>query len=244
MTHNSDYGDEGSYAKYEPFLAGFAALLWVYFASTLGIMFYWKEMFRLHNPAMIGCFLVFWILGLWSFLRASLMDPGTYVMDISVDSPTPNAEQNERSHDCEGEETPVKDEESSFDNVHGNTIATDDDNDPQYYIPEHCPNWTPCYYCSHLRPPRTHHCRSCDHCIRRMDHHCPWIANCVGSRNHGHFIRTLVYAWMSAAIDFSMLCGIFWKALMLENEDPLFDSSKVVKDWTSIYHFKLSKRPL
>lgn len=51
-----------------------------------------------------------------------------------------------------------------------------------------------CKKCGQARPPRAHHCKSCRRCILRMDHHCPWIGNCVGYRNHGHFLRFLVYA--------------------------------------------------
>lgn len=51
-----------------------------------------------------------------------------------------------------------------------------------------------CKRCKGFKVPRSHHCSKCDRCVMKMDHHCPWINNCVGHRNHGFFIRFLLFA--------------------------------------------------
>lgn len=66
-----------------------------------------------------------------------------------------------------------------------------------------------CRKCRADKPPRAHHCSICNVCVLRMDHHCPWINNCVGLRNHGHYIRFLVF------VTAAMLVGLVLMASRL-----------------------------
>ena len=72
--------------------------------------------------------------------------------------------------------------------------------DPGYILDGAFTNSPPCYTCGLKRAARAHHCSSCNKCILRMDHHCPWIANCIGWKNHGHFLRFILYTWLAAVV--------------------------------------------
>lgn len=62
---------------------------------------------------------------------------------------------------------------------------------PGFTIPDEA--FTSCGKCHNARPMRTHHCSICGRCVLKYDHHCPWIGNCVGLRNHGYFLRFLLF---------------------------------------------------
>ncbi len=64
-----------------------------------------------------------------------------------------------------------------------------------------------CLKCNRTRPARAHHCSICQECILRMDHHCPWINNCVGERNHGHYLRFLVYCLSGMFMLMALMMG-------------------------------------
>lgn len=57
-----------------------------------------------------------------------------------------------------------------------------------------------CVKCDAPKPERSHHCSQCRTCVLKMDHHCPWIGNCVGFWNHGHFVRFIIFTWISAVL--------------------------------------------
>ncbi|CAF1649233.1 unnamed protein product, partial [Adineta ricciae] len=94
--------------------------------------------------------------------------------------------------------------------------------------PEDELNYTKCFKCDVMRPPRAHHCKICDKCVLRFDHHCPWINNCVGYRNHVHFVLFCIYMTMIAA--FSTIAGqqqfqlvIFHDQILFRLFDPLIN---------------------
>uniref|UniRef100_A0A2P2K8J5 S-acyltransferase n=2 Tax=Rhizophora mucronata TaxID=61149 RepID=A0A2P2K8J5_RHIMU len=64
-----------------------------------------------------------------------------------------------------------------------------------------------CQKCSHLKPPRAHHCRICKRCVLRMDHHCIWINNCVGHANYKVFFVFVVYAVIACIYALVLLVG-------------------------------------
>merc|ERR1719265_537016 len=112
-------------------------------------------------PAVFFTFIL--TLGLWSYLRVALTDPGT----------TSSPEWKEWKEEKKAEIVAT----SSID------PCNDDATDIKFRV------WQPgeltkCSHCAHIRPERSHHCRHCGVCVLRMDHHCPWVANCVGARNH------------------------------------------------------------
>lgn len=50
-----------------------------------------------------------------------------------------------------------------------------------------------CDKCKMWRPERAHHCKALDTCVLRMDHFCPWIGNTVGFCNHKQFMLMNLY---------------------------------------------------
>ena len=72
-----------------------------------------------------------------------------------------------------------------------------------------------CTFCSHWKPPRTHHCSTCKRCILKYDHHCPWVGNCIGFYNHKHFILFITYlpilCWIIILSSFSFATNCFHK---------------------------------
>lgn len=67
----------------------------------------------------------------------------------------------------------------------------DDLNIPQEYVRQ-------CHLCAKPKPERSHHCKICQKCVLKMDHHCNILAVCINNKNHGHFIRFLLFTWISA----------------------------------------------
>lgn len=55
-----------------------------------------------------------------------------------------------------------------------------------------------CHICMQFKPERAHHCSSCRRCIKKMDHHCHWLGRCINYDNHGHFIRFLLFTFITA----------------------------------------------
>eukprot|EP00746_Dinoflagellata_sp_MGD_P008648 gnl/MRDRNA2_/MRDRNA2_117330_c0_seq1.p1 gnl/MRDRNA2_/MRDRNA2_117330_c0~~gnl/MRDRNA2_/MRDRNA2_117330_c0_seq1.p1 ORF type:complete len:299 (-),score=24.49 gnl/MRDRNA2_/MRDRNA2_117330_c0_seq1:99-995(-) len=109
-------------------------------------------------------------LALWSYLAASLTNPGTpacaewqsWARDLEPKKPMQKAQQPER---C--------------------------------WLPG-SPSF--CNKCLIWRPERSHHCKSLGICVLRMDHFCPWIGNCVGFRNHKQFVLMNLYITLASLI--------------------------------------------
>eukprot|EP00929_Paragymnodinium_shiwhaense_P112071 TRINITY_DN80331_c0_g1_i1.p1 TRINITY_DN80331_c0_g1~~TRINITY_DN80331_c0_g1_i1.p1 ORF type:complete len:294 (-),score=32.37 TRINITY_DN80331_c0_g1_i1:79-960(-) len=123
-------------------------------------------------------FNVAFFLGLWSYLKTCVTDPGT----------------------------PACPEWKHWDNLR--TARDTERTREAYMAEEetvrrrrrhsHAPgqaSW--CETCGRDRPERAHHCSMCGLCVMRMDHHCPWIGTCVGFRNHKYF--TLMNLWTCLA---------------------------------------------
>lgn len=128
-------------------------------------------------PAII--FNIFIILGLWSYLRAALTDPGTL-----------------QCEEWQEWMTLKKDEIAA---AAGREPSNDAVPDIRYR------GWqagelAKCSYCEAVRPERSHHCKQCGICVLRMDHHCPWVGNCVGFRNHKYFILTLWWNFLACCL--------------------------------------------
>ena len=99
--------------------------------------------------------------------------------------------------------------------------------------PKDMPRW--CHRCGRVKPPRAHHCSSCETCVLKMDHHCPWMGSCVGLRNHGHFVRFLVFVTLTCLS--TLACHVLWvydEYVLFGTQDPMVLSA----DWrlvTSIF---------
>ena len=55
-----------------------------------------------------------------------------------------------------------------------------------------------CNFCNETKPERAHHCKICKKCVLKMDHHCNILAVCINHFNHGHFIRFILFTWLSS----------------------------------------------
>lgn len=78
---------------------------------------------------------------------------------------------------------------------------------PGFTIPDEA--FASCRKCNNARPTRTHHCSICGRCVLKYDHHCPWIGNCVGLRNHGYFIRFLIFGVIGSFVSCLINCISF-----------------------------------
>lgn len=84
-----------------------------------------------------------------------------------------------------------------------------------------------CHICMQFKPERAHHCSSCKRCIKKMDHHCHWLGRCINYDNHGHFIRFLIFVFISTLTLFSF--NVFYTYLVLSSgEMKLSHSSAAV----------------
>lgn len=54
-----------------------------------------------------------------------------------------------------------------------------------------------CTICMQIKPERAHHCSKCRKCIMKMDHHCHWIGRCINYYNICHFIRFILFTFIS-----------------------------------------------
>jgi hypothetical protein len=117
-------------------------------------------------------------LTLWSFVLASVTDPGRvpreWPWDPSKTDPSLDrgyvADEHERL--MEGQAQSVRGLERKTD---GRTRF--------------------CKACNVYKPDRTHHCRKLGRCVLEMDHWCAWIRNTVGFRNKKYFFLLITYAW-------------------------------------------------
>lgn len=130
-------------------------------------------------PGPAICFNLFFFLGLWSYLRVALTDPGT------KNSPQWQEWEAER--------------QSGNIAALGSEPSNEEATDIRYR------GWKPgelskCLICDHMRPERTHHCKHCNVCVLRMDHHCPWVGNCIGFRNHKYFILTAWWNFLACCV--------------------------------------------
>jgi len=117
-------------------------------------------------------FNIFFVLALWSYLRAAFTDPGT--------PESPEWQKHMGRLEADMSASKAGDTESQ--------------NRKRAWSPGET---TKCEACKIMRPERAHHCSLCGRCILRMDHHCPWVGNCIGWRNHKYFI--LLNMWGALA---------------------------------------------
>lgn len=57
-----------------------------------------------------------------------------------------------------------------------------------------------CTICMQPKPERAHHCSRCKKCIKKMDHHCHWLGRCINYDNLGHFVRFLLFTFLSMSM--------------------------------------------
>ncbi|KAI4291261.1 hypothetical protein PAPHI01_0535 [Pancytospora philotis] len=60
-----------------------------------------------------------------------------------------------------------------------------------------CSSARGCSICMRFKPERAHHCKRCKACIKKMDHHCHWLGRCINYDNLGHFVRFLLFTFLS-----------------------------------------------
>jgi hypothetical protein len=133
---------------------------------------YWFVYHFIAKPSITGMavFNVAFFLAFWSYLAASLTNPGT----------------------------PECTEWQMWARKLGPQLAlTDGLKAPRSWMPG-SPAF--CGKCAMWRPERAHHCKSLGICVLRMDHFCPWIGNCVGFRNHKQFVLMNFYITVASLI--------------------------------------------
>jgi len=78
-----------------------------------------------------------------------------------------------------------------------------------------------CHICMQYKPERAHHCSKCKKCIKKMDHHCHWLGRCINYDNHGHFIRFLLFTFISTALIFSFT--VYYIIMIIRKDELAFD---------------------
>lgn len=81
-----------------------------------------------------------------------------------------------------------------------------------------------CSICVQPKPERSHHCSQCKRCIKKMDHHCHWLGRCINYDNHGHFIRFLLFTFLST---FSLLMFNLYFVIQTVYLDRMDVNSKI-----------------
>lgn len=126
-------------------------------------------------------FNVAFFMGVWSYLRTCLTDPGT-----------PACKEWKRWESTRSEQDAQRTKES---------YENDDEQIRRRRQNSYSPGEaTWCSKCSRERPERAHHCSMCGVCVLRMDHHCPWIGTCVGFRNHKYFILMNMWTFLASFV--------------------------------------------
>ena len=86
-----------------------------------------------------------------------------------------------------------------------------------------------CNFCNQFKPERSHHCKICKRCILKMDHHCNVLSVCINYYNHGHFIRFLLFTYLTAIWSaFYNIFLIFHKIFVVVNPISYFESAIIV----------------
>lgn len=134
-----------------------------------GYWFVYNEIAKPTIPARIVFNIVFF-LAIWSYLAASLTNPGTPA--------------------C----VEWKSWASKLEPLGSLPVQSQA---PRCWMPG---SLTFCSKCQLWRPERAHHCKSLGMCVLRMDHFCPWIGNCVGFNNHKQFVLMNLYIALASLI--------------------------------------------
>jgi palmitoyltransferase ZDHHC9/14/18 len=125
-----------------------------------------------HNvsAALVIFYVLSWLVGMSSFVKAASYDPGALPNNIHLTS----------AKDCYSIPTEYRNS-ITLPGLTGDAVV-------KY-----------CVSCRDWRPPRSFHCSKCDHCITLHDHHCVWLGNCIGERNYRYFFTFLLFGTISSA---------------------------------------------
>ena len=114
---------------------------------------------------------------LWSFLLASMTDPGgvpkRWPWDPKAPDPTPDLDTS-------------MEEKSNLLSSRMRGLERKRDGRTRF-----------CKKCNMYKPDRAHHCKKLGKCVLEMDHFCPWIRNTVGFRNRKYFFLSVSYGWVT-----------------------------------------------